>query len=174
MKIIIHLKLQSLSMYKGRTQNQLPVDMGFLSKCQTGAFGMAPMSLVEIQSVELNLELQQCIGTAGAGFNSRATTYGHGSFRHFTRVIGRNSTIETPFGEVVMQRVIGRISTYRTPFGVMAMHRHSGCGVVRILTGHSARYPHHWQKFNPGRCMWCCHDAKALWWMELKSNYLQI
>ena len=57
MKIIIHLKLQSLSMYKGRTQNQLPVDMGFLSKSQTGAFGMEPMSLVEIQYVELNLEL---------------------------------------------------------------------------------------------------------------------
>ena len=57
MKIIIHLKLQSLSMYKGRTQNQLPVDMGFLSKCQTREFGMAPMSLVEIKSVELNLEL---------------------------------------------------------------------------------------------------------------------
>ena len=57
MKIIIHLKLQSLSMYKGRTQNQLPVDMGFLSKFQTRAFDMAPMSLVEIQYVELNLEL---------------------------------------------------------------------------------------------------------------------
>ena len=57
MKIIIHLKLQSLSMYKGRTQNQLPVDMGFLSKCHNGAFGMAPMSLVEIQYLELNLEL---------------------------------------------------------------------------------------------------------------------
>ena len=57
MKIIIHLKLQYLLMYKDRTQNQLPIDTGFLSKCQTGAFGMAPMSLVEIQSVELNLEL---------------------------------------------------------------------------------------------------------------------
>ena len=44
-------------MYKGKTQNQLHVDMGFLSKYQTGAFGMAPMSLVEIQYVELNSEL---------------------------------------------------------------------------------------------------------------------
>ena len=71
--------------------------------------GMAPMSLVEIQSMEPNFELYQCIGTVGAGFNSRATTYGHGSFWHFTKVIGRNSTIEIPFGEVVMQRFIGRI-----------------------------------------------------------------
>ena len=57
MKIIIHLKLQSLSIYKGRTQIQLPVDMGFLSKFQTEAFGMEAMSLVEIQYVELNLDL---------------------------------------------------------------------------------------------------------------------
>ena len=56
MKIIIHLKLQSLSMYKGRTQNQLPVDTGFLLKCQTEAFVMAPISMVQIQSMELNLE----------------------------------------------------------------------------------------------------------------------
>lgn len=44
-------------MYLGRTEDQLPVDMGSLSKCQTKAFGKVPTSLVEIEPVELDVDL---------------------------------------------------------------------------------------------------------------------